>query len=272
MIVGKGHAHHHLSRDFGVDVRRVNADTRSKLLIVTLSVLTITQFQTLVPFFLFIPFFILILFSFRPRMKNVFKKVLPLLPLIVSVSLLSVMAHEARFIVKQGFFTTSWTNVTYGLYLGVRTLLIVILVLSLVESEASFHEIIYALEDLHVPKFFTSLMFFIFHYIEVLYRDVLVMKEAAANRSHGNTFGLNLYTYRTISYMIGGLLARSLVNARTIADVLIIKNFQGNFPHDPKPFQKKMLFQLFFLSVISSFLLLLISPWYFVILNVVGGS
>ena len=267
-MVDSTHSH---EISFSIDVTRLDTDTRSKILIVVATLLVGSFVNTIPQMLLYcIPYF-LILFSFRPNWKPMMKKLLPLIPLIFSVPFLYILKKNVYFTVHAGIFVTQWQSSHYAIFLAFRTLLLVILTLALIDSEASFYEIIYALEDLHVPKFITALIFFIFRYVEVLYRDLLIMKDALYNRHYGKSLGFNLHTYRVISYMIGGLLARSLVNAQNIADALIIKNFQGHFPHEPKPFKLKMVLFLLALVVYYTFLIILGSPFHGIVITVLGG-
>ncbi|WP_319532114.1 cobalt ECF transporter T component CbiQ [uncultured Cohaesibacter sp.] len=85
----------------------------------------------------------------------------------------------------------------------------------------------HALARLKVPNNLVHLLLFTVRYIEVLHDESLRLRRAMKCR--GFTPGNNLHTYRTVGYLVGMLLIRSLERSERILKAMKCRGFNGQF-------------------------------------------
>lgn len=208
-------------------------DTRSKL-IAALGATTGTSFAvSFEQIIWFLGLFLVVYVTFRPR-RSLFKKLLIPFPIILAFGVLSFLTRPENFIYSNGFMSESFSRSSFAAFMVLKALLAVGFVLSVVESE-SFYDVIYALDDLHFPRVFTSLLFLTYRNIFLIQAEFGRMLEARYNRNFGKRMFFNFSTLKIIGNMIGGVLVRSLKRSEHTADILVARGFQGRFPHPAKP-------------------------------------
>ncbi|MFX0115339.1 MAG: energy-coupling factor transporter transmembrane component T family protein [Candidatus Hodarchaeota archaeon] len=208
-------------------------DTRSKL-IAALGATTGTAYTVNFEQLLWFLGLLLVVFVvFRPR-RSLFKKLLIPLPVILALGVLSFLTRPDNFVYSNGFMSASFDRTAFAIFMVSKALLAVCFVLSVVESE-SFYDVIYALDDLHFPRIFTSLLFLTYRNIFLIQAEFGRILEARYNRNFGKRMFFNFYTLKVIGNMIGGVLVRSLKRSEHTADILMARGFQGRFPHPAKP-------------------------------------
>jgi len=151
-----------------------------------------------------------------------------------------------------GSFTATWD----GLYKAIEiTLKANAVVLSLLALVGTIDAIVlgHALNRLKVPENLVHLMLFSVRYIEVLKQEYFRLRTAMKARCFRP--GNNLHTYRSIGYLLGMLLVRSLERSERILEAMKCRGFQGKFYLlDEFHFQKRdrifSLIALFFLTAL----------------------
>ena len=123
-----------------------------------------------------------------------------------------------------GSLTASWEGLWQAIAIGLKANAIVLLLLALV---GTMHpaDLGHALHRLGVPAVLIHLLFFTVRYVEVLSREYhrtrLAMK-ARAFRPRSD-----LHTWRSLGYLIGMLLVRSLERAERILKAMKCRGFDG---------------------------------------------
>ncbi len=179
--------------------------------------------------------FLVFLLAFRPK-KSIVKKILPLLPLMFSLAFLAILRSEEVIKYSNGIQSSFFTREEFAIFLFLKALLAACFVLTLIESEESFIEIVYVLEDLHFPRILSSLLFLTWQQIAIIKRDIIRILDAQYARAYGKSRWFNLGSLKIIGFTIGSLLARTFKRSEAIADMLTSRGFNGRFPHDPKKF------------------------------------
>ncbi|MFX1511856.1 MAG: energy-coupling factor transporter transmembrane component T [Promethearchaeota archaeon] len=177
--------------------------------------------------------FLVYLLIFRPK-KSIIKKVIAVLPIMFSLGILAILRSEEMIKYSNGISSTFFTREEFAIFLFLKGLLAACFVLILIESEESFIEIVYVLEDLHCPRILASLLFLTWQQLIIISRDMGKIFDAQYARAYGKSRWFNLKSIKVISFTIGSLLARTFQRSETIADMLTSRGFTGRFPHEPK--------------------------------------
>jgi cobalt/nickel transport system permease protein len=85
----------------------------------------------------------------------------------------------------------------------------------------------YALEQLYVPSKLTRLLLFTSRYLTLLQNNYVQLFRAM--RARGFRLKTNLHTYRSIAYLLGMLLIRSVLRAQKIEAAMRCRGYQGDF-------------------------------------------
>jgi cobalt/nickel transport system permease protein len=112
----------------------------------------------------------------------------------------------------------------------------------------------HAMSRLGVPKKIAMLFLFTVRYIDVLQREYRRLRDSLKVRAFRP--GMNRHTYRTIGYLVGMLLIRSLDRSERIAAAMKCRGFAGHFHLlDHFAFAKK---DLLFCAAATAVLILLV--------------
>ena len=193
---------------------------------------------------------------FGSDLRKVLLKSTLVLPLVISLSLLSYFAYPNGGLLHFSEYSIFYPFPYIQLFFFSKTLLLVFQALILSESVPSFYSIIHALSDLHVPEPLITVLLFMQRSILDLREEARRMLDARYARSAGRRFGTSLDTYRVLGYMLGGLLSRTFLRMEQRRIALVSRGFQGSIPHAKKPFTTKGLLVLW-LSAIAYIALLL---------------
>lgn len=82
--------------------------------------------------------------------------------------------------------------------------------------------------DLGFPKKLVSIIFLLYRYLTVNHEEYERLKRAISAR--GFIPKLNVHTYKTYGYLIGGLLVRSYERAEETYKCMLSRGFKGDFP------------------------------------------
>ncbi len=126
-----------------------------------------------------------------------------------------------------GPLKASTTGGLLALLIFLKSNLIVLTTTALLSSSTIF-ELAHALHHLRLPDKLVQLLFFTFRYLHVIEREFGRLKEAALLR--GFVPKTNLFTYRTIAYLVGSLLVRSYDRSQRVYEAMLCRGFTGTFP------------------------------------------
>ncbi|MFX0085847.1 MAG: energy-coupling factor transporter transmembrane component T [Candidatus Hodarchaeota archaeon] len=238
------HSHKHYPPDRENNSRGV--DVRSKIIasvIVVLGCSFIVTINQLLWFFILLLLYFIIL---QPR-KSLFKHTLAALPIIFSLTLISFLSFSSSSISYRNiFYTTIHNNVSFALFSGLRGICIVLFVLSIINSEESFFEIIYGLDDLKMPRLITNLTFLTYRFFFLMQEEFSRILEARSNRFYGQKIYLNLTSLKITGNIIGSVLARSFKRAEYISATLAARGFTGKMSHPEQPWTQMGFLFIFF--------------------------
>ena len=85
----------------------------------------------------------------------------------------------------------------------------------------------HALDHLYIPTKFAHLLLFTVRYVEVLHAEYLRLR--AAMKVRGFRAGVNRHTYRSLGYLAGMLLVRSLDRSDRVVAAMKCRGFHGHF-------------------------------------------
>lgn len=107
--------------------------------------------------------------------------------------------------------------------------------------------------DLKFPKKLASILFLLYRYLTVNHEEYEKLKRAISAR--GFSPRLNVHTYKTYGYLIGGLLVRSYERAEETYKCMLSRGFKGDFPlYDVLTWQKRDLVFGIIMILIASFI------------------
>jgi cobalt/nickel transport system permease protein len=235
-------------------------DTKSKLILSIVLIIflsfSITFEQSI--FFTILIILLIILYK-KIRLISLFSKTLIPLPLIIGLSFLAYLAYPNDGSLKFSTTTITYTRIELFFFYFIRSFLIVISALLVIESEKSFFEIIYSLDELKVPKLLITTLLFMYRSVFDLKIEAKRLFDARYSRSAGRKWGrslFSLYTYKILGFMLGGILIRSFIRNGQRRDALIARGFSGKLYHEKKPFTAKGLIVLWLFSIASIIIIL----------------
>lgn len=230
------HSHIHYPRieEYSTGLIDVRSKIIATLLIVIVGTLIIDFNQLQWLFLIFILFSVIL----RPR-RSLLKQVLVTLPIIISLSLVSYFSFSEVTIEYSNFlYVTTHNNVSFALFSGFRSLLLTLYVLMLINSESSFYEIIYGLDDLKIPNFLSSLIFLTYRFFFLIQEEFSRILEARSNRLYGEKIHMNLNSLIVLGNIIGSTLARSFKRAEYVSATLSARGFSGKISHPEQPWTR----------------------------------
>lgn len=228
--------HHHVNLQED-DYQSSRIDTKSKLILTIVFIITTTliiSYEQLVFIGLFVIFLMMV---YRVNVLSVTIKAALPFPLVISLSILAYFSDLGDNILRFGEVALEYDNLEITIFLFLRSMLIIYGAICLVESEDSFFEIIYALDDLGLPETLVSLLLIMYRTSLDLMVEAKRMIDVRYSRSTYKRWGTNLYTFRIIGYMVGNVLVRSFLKKDIRKDALYSRNFKGTLYHREKPFR-----------------------------------
>ncbi len=204
-------------------------DVKSKLLLMVIlssTILFMITFEQLIACY-FLAIFLGIIY--QTNFRSVLAKSLISLPLVFSLSLLALVSRTRSTTLTFGDFSVAYSPMELAFFYFLRSELLVINALEVIESEESFFDIIYGLSALGLPRFFVNVLLFMYRTTLDLQLEALRMIDSRNVRSHGQKLGTSLFSYRVIGYMVGAVFLRSLQHSRQRKDALISRGYTGQF-------------------------------------------
>lgn len=164
----------------------------------------------------------------RPR-RSFLKYSLVSIPIILSLTIVSFFSFSSVTIsYRTLFFTATHNNVSFAVFSGWRSLLIVFFVLMMINSEDSFFEIIYGLDDLHMPDLLTNLTFLTYRFFFLMEEEFKRILEARSNRLYGAPTNMSISSLQLLGNIIGSVLARSFKRAEYVSATLAARGFSSS--------------------------------------------
>lgn len=218
----------------------------------------IVELEQLFWFFLVFLCFLIIL---KPD-KNFLKFSLPTIPIVFSLSLVAFFSFSRSPIVyKSLIYWTIHDNISFALFTGFRSYLIALFVLMMINSEESFFDIIYGLDDLKMPNFLTVLTFLTYRFFFLMQEEFSRILEARSNRLYGEKLRFNLKSLKIIGNIIGSALARSFKRAENVSATLSARGFSGKLSHPEQPWTFKGIFFLSFTFLFVLTIMIIGQTW-----------
>jgi len=116
-------------------------------------------------------------------------------------------------------------GVLYAAQISIKSNAMMLMLIALVASTPIF-TLGHAMHELGIPPKIVHLFFFTYRYIHVMYREYTRLVNSMKIRSFKP--GNNLHTYRTVAFMVGMLLVRSLDRAQKVHNAMLCRGFRGN--------------------------------------------
>ncbi len=243
--------HHHY-----IDLRTQKQlfDTRSKLIglivIVLGGSLLVDLFQVSWYFLLLL----LLLPILKPR-RTFLKQIIFTLPLILSLSLISFFSFDPHSF-SNFLYEAVHTKTSFAFFTAFRSIMIISFILVIVNSEESFFEIIYGLDDLKLPGLLTNLLFLTYHFFNLIQEEFSRILDARSNRMFSESSIMQLGSLKLIGNILGASLARSFKRAEYISASLSARGFTSTstFSHPEKPWTRSGVLFIICILIISIFI------------------
>ena len=123
-------------------------------------------------------------------------------------------------------FSASWQGLSHALLITCKANAVLLVLFSLVAT-MSASTLGHALAHLKVPDKLVHLLLFMVRYLDVISGEYKKMRRAMQARAF--VMGTNWHTWRSIGYLFGMLLIRSIERAERIADAMKCRGFCGRF-------------------------------------------
>lgn len=122
--------------------------------------------------------------------------------------------------------SASWQGLSHALLITIKANAVLLMLFSLVATmDAS--TLGHALSHLKVPDKLVHLLLFMVRYLDVISREYKKMRRAMQARAF--VLGTNRHTWKSIGYLFGMLLIRSVERAERISDAMKCRGFCGRF-------------------------------------------
>ncbi len=243
--------HHHYS---DLRAQKQTLDTRSKLI----GLITIVLGGSLLVDLSQVSWYFLLLLLLLPILKpqkTFLKQIAYTLPLILSLSLISFFSFNPPSF-SNFLYEAVHTKTSFAFFTAFRSIVIVTFILVVVNSEESFFEIIYGLDDLKLPGLLTNLLFLSYHFFNLIQKEFSRILDARSNRMYSEGSIMKLRSLKLIGNILGASLARSFKRAEYISASLSAKGFSGTstFSHPEKPWTRSGVLFIIFIVIISCFI------------------
>ena len=120
----------------------------------------------------------------------------------------------------------SWEGLSHALLITVKANAVLLVLFSLVAT-MSASTLGHALASLKMPDKLVHLMLFMVRYLDVISQEYKKMRRAMQARAF--VMGTNTHTWKSIGYLFGMLLIRSIERAERIAGAMKCRGFCGRF-------------------------------------------
>jgi cobalt/nickel transport system permease protein len=154
------------------------------------------------------------------------KRLVPVNMLVLLLLVLLPCSGGATVLLNVGPIAVAREGLVQAILIGLKANAIVLGVLVLL-ARLEITVMGHALGHLGVPQKLTHLLLFTVRYLNVLHREYVRLR--AAMKMRGFRPAVNWHTYRSVGYLIGMLLVRSLDRAERIMAAMKCRGFCGRF-------------------------------------------
>ena len=199
-------------------------DPRARIIAMTLFALaTVFSHNLLIPA-LALSLSIIVAFQANLNMQRTWRRVLAMDVFIVFMIIMLPFTTPGDALFHVFGFAASEQGLLKAIEIGLKTNAVVLMLLALLGTlEAS--TLGHALARLHVPEKLVHLMLFTVRYLEVIGREYKRMRKAMKARAFRPRS--NWHTWRSIGYLVGMLLIRSLERSERIHAAMKCRGFNG---------------------------------------------
>ena len=233
-------------------------DPRTKFSVVATIILSISlaaSFETLILMFALL---IVVFVLFQPRFGSLTRKWLIILPFPIVITLGTFLTAQPVIIFSNVLTFRYFSNMTYALFLLVKSCMALGAILILTES-MPFTSVLQALQDLYCPSLIVNLAYLIHRNTILVRAEVTKQMDARKARGYGQPMFFHLREARILADQIGGLFARAFLRADRMGDAMETRSIAlCSFlpPSNPRWTLRGLLFFLIFLffSIFSQIL------------------
>jgi cobalt/nickel transport system permease protein len=161
----------------------------------------------------------------RVPLTQLFKRLLPVNLLVVFLWLFLPFTFAGEPLFSMGTLIVTREGVLYATAISIKSNAMMLLLIALAASTPIF-TLGHAMHEIGIPKRLVHLFFFTYRYIHVMQREYHRMVSSIKIR--GFTPANNLHTYKTVAYMVGMLLVKSLDRAQRVHNAMLCRGFRGN--------------------------------------------
>ncbi|MDI6687127.1 MAG: cobalt ECF transporter T component CbiQ, partial [Desulfobacterales bacterium] len=199
-------------------------DPRVKIVIAILFSVSATVSNQLVVLIAALAVGIIILFSAGIRIKEVFKRLIPVNTLLVFLWLFLPFTFAGEHLFSIGPLTGTREGVLFAFRITIKSNSIMLMLITLAVSTPIF-TIGHAMHQLGMPKKLVHLFFFTYRYLHVMYKEYTRLVNSMKIR--GFKPKTDLHTYRSYAYLVGMLLVRGFDRSQRVHNAMICRGFRG---------------------------------------------
>ncbi|MGQ9535578.1 MAG: cobalt ECF transporter T component CbiQ [bacterium] len=168
---------------------------------------------------------LLIIFT-KIELKKIIKRLLLINEFILILWLILPLTYPGEQIFKVLGISVTKQGIIFASLLTIKCNAIMLIFIAFL-STSNIFELVHALRHLAVPDKLTVLFFLIYRYSYIVFEQY--EKIMRAIKSRGFTPNTSIHTYRTIGYILGGLLVKSHDRAENIYRAMVCRGFDGRF-------------------------------------------
>jgi len=161
----------------------------------------------------------------RVPLTQLFKRLLPVNLLVFFLWLFLPFTFAGEPLFSMGTLIVTREGVLYATAISIKSNAMMLLLIALAASTPIF-TLGHAMHEIGIPKRLVHLFFFTYRYIHVMQREYHRMVSSIKIR--GFAPANNLHTYKTVAYMVGMLLVKSLDRAQRVHNAMLCRGFRGN--------------------------------------------
>lgn len=201
-------------------------DARVRVICSVLFAFVIVLSQLFTPALVGLTFAFLIVKASKLNLKRTFRRVIAMdLFMLTLICVLPFTTPGEPMFTVFGF-GASWTGLSHALLITIKANAVLLVLFSLVAT-MSASTLGHALASLKMPDKLVHLMLFMVRYLDVISQEYKKMRRAMQARAF--VLGTNIHTWKSIGYLFGMLLIRSIERAERIAGAMKCRGFCGRF-------------------------------------------
>jgi cobalt/nickel transport system permease protein len=162
----------------------------------------------------------------RIEIKEVLKRLLGVDWFILLLWLIIPLTYPGDTFFRISCFKITYQGILFTILLTIKANAIMLILVCFLATSSIF-DIVHSMLHLRIPEKLVFLFFLMFRYIWVLSDEYEKMVKAL--KARGFKLGNSIHTYRTIGYIVGGLLVKSYNRAENLYRAMVCRGFNGKF-------------------------------------------